>query len=319
MIICPIHESNDCHLPAGSPQGGQFCSRSGHSGLGVYPFAKGSQRIPDFLKADVLRARRAGIEVFHAQQPEPVEDMSGDLHDPLARSHARRGQSNFSDEQYRMHRAPRGRIYITTRGGLFEPEREVWSDRYGYSARREKKTLTPETPFEKATPEDIISTFRHEMGHIFDDKFSPGKSTPMELAREIRAWQYALEISPDHTVSMPMVRRGLLSHAYAAFRTETLLDEHEKLFGGKINRWDRDEVGDRLFKDDVKKGAIDIAARRKAEQFTARVMRSLTNYGKVLRKRGIVREPDPWAQGHIWAKYRKIPLPGPGKGSGRFI
>ncbi len=26
MIICPIHESNDCHTPPGSSDGGQFCS-----------------------------------------------------------------------------------------------------------------------------------------------------------------------------------------------------------------------------------------------------------------------------------------------------
>lgn len=29
MIIRPIHESNDCHEPAGSPEGGQFCSGAG--------------------------------------------------------------------------------------------------------------------------------------------------------------------------------------------------------------------------------------------------------------------------------------------------
>ena len=27
MVIWPIHESNDCHEPAGSPSGGQFCSK----------------------------------------------------------------------------------------------------------------------------------------------------------------------------------------------------------------------------------------------------------------------------------------------------
>ena len=30
-FLCPIHESNDCHEPAGSPVGGQFCSGEGHA------------------------------------------------------------------------------------------------------------------------------------------------------------------------------------------------------------------------------------------------------------------------------------------------
>ena len=29
MVIKPIHEGNDCHEPAGSPEGGQFCSKGG--------------------------------------------------------------------------------------------------------------------------------------------------------------------------------------------------------------------------------------------------------------------------------------------------
>lgn len=29
LFTCPIHESNDCHTPAGSSEGGQFCSGKG--------------------------------------------------------------------------------------------------------------------------------------------------------------------------------------------------------------------------------------------------------------------------------------------------
>jgi hypothetical protein len=38
VFLVPLHESNDCHTPAGSPEGGQFCSGA--------PVAAGSTPIP---------------------------------------------------------------------------------------------------------------------------------------------------------------------------------------------------------------------------------------------------------------------------------
>ncbi len=40
MILCPIHESNDCHTPAGSPAGGQFCG-PGTSSAGATGYTEG--------------------------------------------------------------------------------------------------------------------------------------------------------------------------------------------------------------------------------------------------------------------------------------
>jgi hypothetical protein len=40
-FLVPLHESNDCHAPAGSPAGGQFCSTGGE-----VPVAAGSTPIP---------------------------------------------------------------------------------------------------------------------------------------------------------------------------------------------------------------------------------------------------------------------------------
>jgi hypothetical protein len=37
VLLVPIHESNDCHNPAGSPVGGQFCSTEGGGGGGGVP------------------------------------------------------------------------------------------------------------------------------------------------------------------------------------------------------------------------------------------------------------------------------------------
>lgn len=35
MILCSIYESNDCHTPAGSPDGGQFCGKDHAGTLGT--------------------------------------------------------------------------------------------------------------------------------------------------------------------------------------------------------------------------------------------------------------------------------------------
>ncbi len=40
MILCSIYESNDCHTPAGSPAGGQFCGTSGSKGAEELAFAR---------------------------------------------------------------------------------------------------------------------------------------------------------------------------------------------------------------------------------------------------------------------------------------
>ncbi len=306
MIICPIHE-NDCHLPAGSSEGGQFCSEP-KLGLRGYPYDKNSKRLPPYLKADVLRARRAGIEVFHGQQPEPVKDSTGKIHDPLALSHAKSGETVFWDEQGRPHKAS-ARIYISTRGGEYDPYYDDYSGG-SFAPRRKLKDLKPEDLTDPATPEDVQSTFRHEMGHILDRNFSGSRSkqTPMGLAREIRAWQYAVEVSPDHTVSARMVTAGLTSHGYFEFRREAL--RHEV---ARMNSWDQEEALDRRVRQEIKDGILDEPTVRKSEAFAARVLKSLNNYGKILKKRGFT--PKEYERlDRIYIPPSKLPKPGPGRG-----
>jgi hypothetical protein len=307
-----MREFNNCHNPEGAG-GGQFCStRGSNPKLMLYSRPPGSKDLPDFLKADVVAARRAGIEVFHAQQPEPVMGLEGQIHDPLAMSHARGGESRFFDKLGSQQLSRRGRVYITTRGGEFEPEREVWDDQYGFRARKVKKDLTPEMLPEalKATVLDVVSTFRHEVGHIMDDSHVGGK-IGTELAREIRAWQYAMEATPDHRISQPMLRRGLESHAYTVFRKQALPKELSYL--SRTASWELDETLDRIIQNELRSGVINIEATRKAKAFADKTIRALDHYGTVLRKRGIVRVPQP-LDADYFGKYgpKAKVIPGPG-------
>lgn len=310
-FLVPLHEFNPCHNPEGTA-GGQFCStRGSNPGLLNVPRPRGSKDLPDFLKADVLAARRAGIMVQHTQQPEPVQDVTGQLHDPLALSHARRGEETYWDEKGWKHVAPRGRIRISTRGGEFDPMETVYDS--SFSSRRREKTLTPEMlpEAEKATVEDIVSTFRHEVGHILDDKTWPGQGSGkigQSLAREIRAWQYAVEATPDHRVSQRMVRNGLTSHAYSEFRKQAMLEDPTTPWFKRQGFTDREENLERAVQEEIRRGIINIEAHRKAEAFATRVQKSLTRYGDVLRKKGFVRVPTartPW-------RPKPTILPGPG-------
>lgn len=324
MIIASIYElreENDCHNPAGAA-GGQFCSKDHgpRSGLASYPHDKRSRSLPSYLKMDVLRARRAGIEVFHQQQPEPIRDARGKIMDPLAMSNARRGETFFYDENDRRTLAPSGRIVITTRGGEFEPTETVYdpSDRFMSRPTRKPKELKPGDLTDPATPDDVTSTFRHEMGHILDQNFSgsKSKSTPAELARELRAWVYAVEASPDHTVSNRMVTDGLESHAYAVFRKQAILKENPYLSRGYS--FELEERLDRVFQNELRdRKPLDEASAAKASAFAARALKALNKYGNTLRRKG-AGVPDPPVPPHYIPK-SLLPTPGPGRGSGRTV
>jgi hypothetical protein len=310
MIIQPIHESNDCHNPAG-PGGGRFCSDHGpRSGLAAYPRSKYSKPLPGYLKADVLRARRAGIDVHHAQQPEPVMDSLGNIVDPLAKSQAQGGESTIDDEVIGFTKAPRGRILITTRGGEFEPTYNDYS-LGAFSPRRKTKDLTPADLTDPATPDDVTSTFRHEMGHILDRNFGrAGQTVPIELARELRAWVYAVEASPEHTVSQKMVRSGLESHAYSVFRKQEILKENPWLQRGYS--FELDERLENVFKQELRdKKPLSDPAAAKAQAFTDRAMKALNKYGEVLRKKGIGVPEPPAPKPYI--PENKLPTRGPGR------
>lgn len=313
MIIASIYEGNDCHNPEG-PGGGQFCGKDHgpRSGLGAYPHAKHSKPLPSYLKQDVLRARRAGIEVHHMQQPEPVRDVRGKIHDPLALSNAKGGEARFEDDVAGFVTAPRGRIVIATRGGEFEPtEIDYSQNRFG--GVRKKKSLTPADLTDPATPDDVTSTFRHEMGHILDQNFKGTKNTPPELARELRAWTYAVEASPDHTVSARMVRNGLESHAYAAFRKQAILADPDYAYLKRGYIYDQQDSLDRVFTEEVRNGKIDAASAAKADAFTARSLKALNKYGEVLRRKGVGVPEPPIPTPYIPKSTR--PVPGPGRGS----
>lgn len=304
-LTVPVHESNDCHTPPGSPEGGQFCS---DTSLRHYPYEQGSQKIPAYLKRDVKLARQAGIAVYHHQQPEPVKDVTGAIHDPLAKSHAKGGAYTYFKDGAKYY-SPTGRIFISTRGGVWEPTYQSYENRGSfYHSVTKTKDLTPSDLLNPASIDDVVSTFRHEVGHLMDREFGGRKSTPAELAREIRAWQYAVEASPDHKVSETMVRRGLMSHAYSVFRKQELAKES---YYSRLASWDRDEALERALNNEVKSKIVDGPTQFKARQFTARVLKSLRNYGAVLRKKGIVRVPRAEAP---WFPERKLPLPGPGRG-----
>ena len=302
-----LEEFNWCHNPEGA-KGGQFCSGEKVS-LGAYPYEKGSVKIPSFLKADVLAARRAGISVMHTQQPEPVKDVAGEVHDPLALSHAKGGSDTWWDEKGFKHSSQTGRIRISTLGGEWVPTVDVYGE-YGPIGKKAKPT-TPETPFEKASILDIVSTFRHEVGHLMDRNFRGSKSGSVSdvMGREVRAWVHAVEIAPDHEVSERMMRNGLNSHGYYEFRKQTLRKDP---LWRRVASWDLDERLDRVIKNETEVDAGDLA---KAKAFTERVISSLKRYGAVLRKKGMVRVPsgrEPW-------RPQPTIRPGPGVGSGRFL
>lgn len=313
-----LREFNQCHNPAG-PGGGQFCSGTGKvPSIGRFARPEGSVRIPDYLKADVERAARAGIVTYHHQQPEPVMDKHGNIHDPVALSHADPRSQEFRDVKTGFTSRPQtGKIRIVTRGGEFVPDEEVWNDKYGFNTTRRKKALTPEMLTTPATEEDVLSTYRHEVGHLMDpfiDKPSRG-STPAVLGKEIRAWIYAVEASPDHRVSQRMMKAGLDSHAYYEFRRQFYLTQAKEF---RISRYDQDEWAARQVEFEVKQKTVDPDTLAKSQRWAARAMRAINNYGAVLRKKGVgVREPK-YKGRPDWAwKYvdRRTVVPGPGRGT----
>jgi hypothetical protein len=242
----------------------------------------------------VLAARRAGIEVMHTQQPEPIKDTTGAIHDPLALSHARGGSTHFRDSRTGgMAYAPTGRIRISTRGGEFQPTTTIWGE-YGPKGEK-RKELTPDTPFEQATEDDVVSTFRHEVGHIMDKNFRGNKSGTISpnLGREVRAWVHAVEMAPDHKVSARMVRTGLTSHAYFEFRKQELRKDS---MWSRVSSWDREERLEAAVQRETDKDPV---AHAKAVAFAAKVGTTLQRYGEVLRRRrpNMVRVPEadaPW-------------------------
>lgn len=304
-----LEEFNWCHNPEGA-KGGQFCATGERVSLGNYPYEKHSVRIPDYLKADVLAARRAGINVVHVQQPEPVKDVAGEIHDPLALSHAKGSYDTWWDTKGFKHVSATGRILLSTRGGEWVPTVDVWGS-YGPIGKKDKPT-TPDTPFEKASILDIVSTFRHEVGHLMDKKFRGNKSGTVSdvMGREVRAWTHAVEMSPDHIVSERMMRNGLNSHGYYEFRKQVLRKDP---LWRRVASWELDERLDRVIKNETE---IDPASMAKAKAFTERVIGALKRYGAVLRKKGMVRVPS--KEPTRWYGQDKI-RPGPGIGSGRFL
>ncbi len=308
-----LREMNDCH----SPKDGKFCSgpgRSGHGPLTYYPYPEDSVKIPGYLKKDVARAARAGIVTYHHQQPEPVRDTQGNIHDPLAKSHAKSGTEDFKDAKTKMRvAAPTGKIRIVTRGGEFEPTYTEWGE-YGPSGIK-RKELTPEMLERPASRGDVISTYRHEIGHLMDRNFSGGVSTPEVLAREIRAWTHAVEIAPGHRVSQRMVLSGLESHAYYEFRRQHHLNSD---YGKTVSSWDRDEWSARMVQQEIKSKTVDPETLAKAKAFARRASGALVRYGAVLRRKKITKDP-PRPKVARWnfpgATYAKAAtIPGPGRG-----
>lgn len=294
----PVREFNDCHLPKGQPTGGRFCRRGG--GAEVDP--------PLYLQEDVETARRMGIKPTFVQSPDPVRDMFGDVMDPLSRSNAQHGEVGWADEFGWYQRTPTGETRTVLRGGEFDP----YEMRGGFwDSRREKKEVTPEDLTNPATPYDVASTFRHEIGHLLRTGFKATKATPEALASEIAAWQYAVEAAPNHTISHTMVRKGLMTHAYFEFRVASLLEQDPSL-KRYYNPFDFSTIQRMVYREIDEKG-LDPKIVAKAKAFTDRAIRSLDAYGAVLRKRGTrkttPRKPPPsqaWA-----AQYRKV-HPGPG-------
>ena len=77
--------------------------------------------------------------------------------------------------------------------------------------------------------------------------------------------------------------------------------------------WDLDETLDRIIQNELRSGVINIEAHRQARAFADRTIKALDNYGKVLRKRGIVRVPQP-LDADYFGKYgpKAKVIPGPG-------
>lgn len=300
-------EHNDCHNPPG-PGGGQFCSGPLHTAT----YSKGSKSIPEHLKADVARAKASGIEVFHSQQPEPVVDVTGQTHDPLALSHAEHGEHPYWDAKTGLQYTGKGRVFLSTRGGEYDPFATKYEGEY-LTPKRVRKTTSPEDLRDPATPADVEAVFRHEVGHILRRDFKSTAKAPYELASEIVAWQHAIENSPNFRVKETWVRSGLLSHAYTAFRKQAIEKEWSGI-GFRGSSWDRDERLELRVKQESKEKFVDEDALRKARQFTYRVLKSFRRYGDVLRKRGgPARRPRSWRDDYT--PKPRYPTPGgPGRG-----
>jgi len=175
--------------------------------------------------------------------------------------------------------------------------------------------MTPDLLEHPANKADVLSTYRHEVGHLMDRNFKGGVSTPEVLAREIRAWTHAVEIAPNHRVSQRMVLSGLESHAYFEMRRQ----EHIKTYRGPS--WDRDERTATMVNREIKDGVLDAPTLVRARAMAQKVSSSLRKYGEVLRRKGgKPREPkgkDPyigtrWRMGIGTGSDMYWPTPGPG-------
>ena len=70
----PLHEANDCHTPAGSPAGGQFCSAEGRS-AGDLERERERHRRED-LRDEMARSRRDRLENMTVGDVERHEQMA---------------------------------------------------------------------------------------------------------------------------------------------------------------------------------------------------------------------------------------------------
>lgn len=311
-----LREMNTCHAQAD----GKFCSGPGGQrvSLGTRTYPDNSVRLPEYLKADVLHAAKAGIVTYHHQQPEPVKDSTGKIHDPLALSHSNRSEEHYTDKKtgFRV-TAHGGKVRIVTRGGEFVPHEDVYTG--SFNLTRRQKTMTPDMLTKPANRADVISTYRHEVGHIMDANFKGAKSTPEVLAREIRAWTNAVEIAPNHRVSSRMVQSGLESHAYFELRRQHHLQNSMQ----SVSSWDRAERSARMVQNEMKDNHLDAPTLERARAMAQKVSASLARYGAVLRSKGAPAKtpkgPKPyiskrWKMGIGSGADMYRPMPGPGRG-----
>jgi hypothetical protein len=317
-----LEEFNRCHVPAGSGKGGQFGDKT-QCAIDMHPQRPDSVPLPGYLHSDVLMARRAGIMTTHMQQPEPVRDTTGRVFDPLMRTQFERGEFSFVDNKGFTHKLPVGEIRIWSRGGQYDPYDIIYDT--WFNQTKKPKELKPEDlpPEGRAGKEDVLSVYRHEVGHAitrYADNERPGikdlskrtihpalvvagERVTRDMANEVAAWQFAVAISPAHRVSAKMVHEGIASHAYAMYHAERTRQERAY---SQVPRYDQMEWLDRRLRNDP----VDPELVAKAAAFADRATKVILRYGRRLRSRGLQMLP-PSRPNPYFDKTKRV-IPGPG-------
>lgn len=216
MVLAPIHESNDCHNPGGSPEGGRFCSEPGAASA-----------------APAAQRSKGTITVFDDSLPEGVEQKifgkAGGLKQ-LAESIVAVAPGRFS---VRMYQSTRDTVRLI-----------IFSDRLAMDFSFGKQRYFDEKT--RPVGERLVATIE---GMVFKPEMTKGGIAKGVLAASIAAYEQMgvqrVELEANLDVGgYAWARFGfkadraetLARKLRSKLRTAALKDEHKQVLTGLLDQ-----------------------------------------------------------------------------------